>query len=150
MKFGKKAIFRSSKSVKFYLISNKILGLDYKFIFAVKMSEILYLDAQITIYKELILIKKYYFPLATSRTILFSEIESVSLIDSEEVNHRWGVCRKYLNNWFPLDTERKNRTKFIELKVKGRKIRPSITPIDPEKVFQIIWENYTPEGKDYV
>jgi hypothetical protein len=36
------------------------------------MTEILYHDSQVTVYKELILISKYYFPLATSKTILFS------------------------------------------------------------------------------
>ena len=56
----------------------------------------------------------------------------------------------YLNNWFPLDSERKNKKKFIEITLKGKKIKPSITPDDPEKVFQIIWENHTKEGKEYV
>ena len=103
------------------------------------MSEILYHDPQVTVYKELIVINKYYFPLATSRTILFSEIQQVSLLSSEGVTHRWGLCSKHLNNWFPLDTNRKNKTKFIEIILKGRKTRPSITPDDPEKVFRIIW-----------
>jgi len=38
------------------------------------MSEILYADKQITLHKDLIVINKYYFPLATSKTIFFSEI----------------------------------------------------------------------------
>jgi len=71
------------------------------------------------------------------------------MINSEGVAHRWGLCGKYLNNWFPLDTDRKNKTKFIEIILKGRKTRPSITPDNPDKVFQIIWEKFTPEGKEY-
>lgn len=114
------------------------------------MSEILYTDKQVTVYKELIVINKYYFPLATSKTILFSDIERVSLLDAEGVNHRWGTCGKYLNNWFPYDSERKNKKKFIEIVIKGRNTKPSITPDDPDKVFLIIWENFTPEGKEYV
>jgi len=114
------------------------------------MSEILYHDSQVTVYKELIVISKYYFPLATSKTILFSEIERVTLNSSEGVDHRWGLCGKYLNNWFPLDSNRKNKTKFIEIVLKGRKTRPSITPDDADKVFRIIWENHTPEGQKYV
>jgi len=77
------------------------------------MSEILYEDSQIAVYKELILIKKYFFPLATSKTILFTEIERVTLNSSEGVTHRWGLSTKYLNNWFPWDNNRKNKTKFI-------------------------------------
>lgn len=34
------------------------------------MTSILYHDPQVTIYRELIVINKYYFPLATSRNIL--------------------------------------------------------------------------------
>ena len=92
------------------------------------MSEILYHDAQVTIYRELILINKYYFPLATSKTIMFSEIERISLLSADGVNHKWGLCTKHLNNWFPLDSKRKNKSKFIEIILKGRKTRPSITP----------------------
>jgi len=108
------------------------------------MSEILYEDSQIAVYKELIFIKKYFFPLATSKTILFTEIERVTMNSSEGVTHRWGLSAKYLNNWFPLDNNRKNKTKFIEIILKGRKTRPSFTPDDPDKVFSIIWENHTP------
>lgn len=115
-----------------------------------KMSEILYHDAQVTIYKELLIIKKYYFPLATSKTIMISDIDRVTLHSSEGVEHRWGVCGKYLNNWFPYDGNRKAKTKFIEIILKGKKTRPSITPDDPEKAWKAIWENFTPEGKAYV
>lgn len=114
------------------------------------MTEILYEDYQITLYRELLVIKKYYFPLATSKTIMLSEIDKVTLLDSQGVTHRWGICGKFLNNWFPLDLHRFGKTKFIEIILKGKKTRPSITPQDPEKVFKIIWENFTPEGKEYV
>ncbi len=108
-----------------------------------------YFDSQVTVYQDLIVINKYYFPLATSKTILFSDIETLSLISSEGVTHKWGITSKYLNNWFPYDPERKKKTKFIEIRLKGRKMRPSITPDDPDKVFKIIWETHTPEGKKY-
>jgi hypothetical protein len=38
------------------------------------MSEVQYEDEQVTVYRELIVINKYYFPLATSKTIMFDEI----------------------------------------------------------------------------
>jgi len=123
---------------------------ESKFIIQKAMSVILYQDSQITIYPELLLIKKYYIPLATSKTILISEIERVGLYNSEGVTHRWGICAKYLNNWFPYDGNRKNKTKFIEIIVKGAKTRPSITPDDPDAAFKIIWENFTKEGREYV
>ena len=112
-------------------------------------SEPIYQDKQIKVYREAIVISKYYFPLATSKTILFEEISTVALVNSDGVTHRWGICGKYLNNWFPLDNERKNKKRFIEITLKGKKIKPSITPDDPEKVFQLIWENHTAEGLEY-
>lgn len=80
---------------------------------------------------------------------MFADIETVSLNSSEGVTHKWGVPTKYLNNWFPYDANRKKKNKFIEFRLKGRKMRPSITPDDPEKVFNIIWEYHTPEGQKY-
>lgn len=68
------------------------------------MAEVLYFDKQVTVYKDLILINKYFFPLATSKTIMFSDIESIALHNSDGLDHRWGITTKYLNNWFPLDT----------------------------------------------
>lgn len=114
------------------------------------MAEILYKDKQVTVYKELMVINKYYFPLATSKTILFKDIERLGLMSSEGVEHRWGVSAKYLNNWFPLDIDRKLKHKFIEIVIKGKKTKPSITPEDPDKVFGILWQNLTPEGKAFV
>ena len=103
-----------------------------------------------TVYRDLIVINKYYFPLATSKTIMFAEIESIALHSSEGVEHRWGICSKYLNNWFPLDAARKKKTKFIEFKLKGKNAKPSITPDDTDKVFRIICETQTPEGKQHL
>ncbi len=66
------------------------------------------------------------------------------------VNHRWGICSKYLNNWFNLDSKRGEKKKFISIKMKDKNIKPSFTPNEPEKVLQIIWENQTIQGRDYV
>ncbi len=43
------------------------------------MTTILYQDGQVTIYKELIVIRKYYFPLASSKSILISDIEKITI-----------------------------------------------------------------------
>lgn len=43
---------------------------------------VLYEDRQVAIYHDLILIKKYYFPLATSKTILIKEIKYMTLQSS--------------------------------------------------------------------
>lgn len=109
--------------------------------------EPLYQDAQITLFKDVLVINKYYFPLATSKTIFIDDIDYLVLQPSEGVTHRWGVCRKFLNNWFPLDQNRKSKTKFIEIVLKGKKTRPSITPDFPEKVVDLILKSRTQEGQ---
>ena len=58
------------------------------------MTAILYHDPQVTIYRELIVIYKYCNLLATSYTILPSEIERVTVYDSKEMTHRWGLRTK--------------------------------------------------------
>jgi hypothetical protein len=113
------------------------------------MTEIIYQDKQVDVYPECIVIHKYFFPLATSKTIMFSEMDKVALIDSDGTDHTWGICGKHLNNWFPYDSDRKSKKHFIEITVKGEDIRPSITPENTDVVFQTIWENHTKEGKEF-
>ena len=103
-----------------------------------------------TVCKDLIIINKYYFPLATSRQILFSEIEQVAMIEHETSGPQWGVCPTYLNNWFPYNSDRSNKKKFIEIKVRGSDIKPSITPDYPEIVLGLIWEYHTKDGLEYL
>jgi len=38
------------------------------------MTDFLYRDKRVTIYPSLLVINKYYFPLATSKTIMFDQI----------------------------------------------------------------------------
>ena len=114
------------------------------------MSEILYKDAQVTVYKEMMVVNRYYFPLATSKTIMFSDLETVELKELGELKHRWGIIAKtHLSNWFNYDDIRRIRGKYLEFKLKGRKIMPSITCNDPEQVKEIIWANCTLEGREY-
>jgi hypothetical protein len=94
-------------------------------------------------------INKYYFPLATSKTILFDDIETVKLIDCDEIDNSWGLSTALPTNWFNFDKDRKGKKKFIEITMKDKKIRPSITPNHPDRVFKIIWEGHTKEGLRY-
>jgi hypothetical protein len=113
---------------------------------------ILYKDHTVEIGDCYLTIFKYYFPLATSKTIMFADIERVSLEDGTGAAQSWGLCTRYMNNWFPLDKKRKEKLtpKFIGVHVKGKKIIPSFTPEDPEKVINLIYENFTEEGKRVV
>lgn len=70
---------------------------------------ILYEDSYCQVSDICILIKKYYFPLATSKTLLYSEIEKISLEDALNVRHKWGPCTHFLNSWFHYDANRSNK-----------------------------------------
>jgi len=48
-----------------------------------------------------------------------------------------------MNNWFPFDNNRNDKAEFITILLKGKSINPSFTPDDPQKVFKLIWENFT-------
>jgi hypothetical protein len=91
-----------------------------------------------------IVINKYYFPLATSRTILFKEIERIELIDfHNSARPTWGISGSYLNNWFHYDKQRETKDKFIAIHIVGRKIVPCLTPADIGQVFTILLKHYT-------
>lgn len=85
-----------------------------------------------------IIIYKYYFPLATSRTILYSDIEKVTFESCLNVRHKWGLSTHFLNNWFHFDAKRRGKEHFIAIHIKNRRIIPSLTPEDATKVFEIL------------
>lgn len=106
------------------------------------METVLYEDQFVVITNLYITIQKYYFPLATSKTIMFSDIEKITIEDGSSVNHRWGPSASFLNNWFHLDNNRKKKTKFLSIHVKGNKIKPSVTPEDVDKAFDVLKKHF--------
>lgn len=103
---------------------------------------ILYEDKLITITDFCIVINKYYFPLATSKTILFSEMSKISIEDGRKVNHRWGPSPKFLNNWFHLDIDRKMKDRFLSIEIKGSNVRPALTPESIDRAFDVLRKHF--------
>ena len=89
-----------------------------------------------------VLIKKYYVPLMTSKTILFEEVKKSSIEDATKVNNAWGVNGDHLNNWFSYDPKRKDKKKFISFEIKNCRIRPAITPEDVDKAFDSLRQHF--------
>lgn len=69
----------------------------------------LYEDQYCKITDLCIVIYKYYFPLATSRTILFTDIQKITLEPCLNVRHKWGPSTHFMNNWFHYDAKRRNK-----------------------------------------
>ncbi len=103
---------------------------------------ILYEDNYCQVSNVCIVIKKYYFPLASSKTLMYSEIAKISLEDGLNVRHQWGPCTHFLNNWFHYDSNRANKEKFLSFKLKGQRIMPSLTPDDPVKLFNLLKSHF--------
>lgn len=97
-----------------------------------------------------ILLKKYYFPLPTSRSILYEEIEKVTLGSSLHFNQKWGISVHDANNWFPYDSKRRNKSLYIGFHLKGKKIIPSFTPLDGAKVFTILKQVAASRGLSHI
>lgn len=100
--------------------------------------KVLYEDKNVTITEAYITIKRYYQPLMTSKTVLYSEVQSVSIEDGTKVKNSWGISTNYLNNWFQYDPNRKNKNKFISILLKNSRIRPAFSPEDVDKAFDAL------------
>lgn len=84
-----------------------------------------------------ITIKRYYFPLFSSKTIQFAAIESIAVRPTTFWTQWriWGSSN--LTNWLPLDTARPKKHQLIELNI-GKRIRPTITPDNPDRVASLL------------
>ena len=69
-------------------------------------------------------------------------MSKLSLESALNVNHLWGTSSHFLNNWFNYDPERKHKDKFLEIEIKGSRIRPSISCDDVTKVFYILRDHF--------
>jgi hypothetical protein len=102
---------------------------------------IIYEDTQIIISEDKLEIKRYYFPVGTSKTIKFSEIKNIEEIDLTLFNGKgrlWGMSlAQYWYNW---DNNRFWRKKAIVIHL-GKTINPAITPDNYNEVIKILKNN---------
>jgi hypothetical protein len=103
-----------------------------------KGQQILYEDRHVKITNTYIQIRRYYFPLATSKTIMRREIKNIWVEDGTGINHKWGICRKYTNYWFHLDVDRKQKPMFMCIQLKNSSPICAITPNDLYKAFNAL------------
>lgn len=96
-----------------------------------------YEDRTVRIDPSSVTIARYYFPWGGSKTIARSDIVAVAVRPAS----RWSRWRLWgssnLRNWFPLDTERRDKTHVVEIDI-GKRIVPTITPTEPERVADLI------------
>ena len=107
--------------------------------------EVLYNDGLVELDRQGITLRRYYFPIATSKHIAYTDIRGVRLRPMGVWTGKgrlWGSGD--LRHWAPLDPHRPRKTTAIILDL-GTFIRPAFSPDDPERVFALLLE-HTPKA----
>lgn len=98
----------------------------------------LYDDGRIALDDEGLTISHYY--LWGSKRLAYSSIRSVKRHPLTPVGGKWRIWGSGdLVHWWNLDPERRRKATALELDVGGR-VRPMITPDDPDEVERLLNE----------
>jgi len=102
--------------------------------------EVLYDDDLVELDHESITLRRYYFPLAMSKRISYTDI-----LDVQRAMGAWtGKSRLWgsgdLRHWAPLDLRRPGKDTAIILDL-GKFVRPVFSPSDPERVIALLREH---------
>jgi hypothetical protein len=106
--------------------------------------EVLYHDDLVGLDHEGITLRRYYFPLAVSKRISYTDILDVQ----QRAMGAWtGEGRLWgsgdLRHWAPLDLHRPKKDTAIILDL-GKFVRPIFSPNDPERVMALLCEHVRP------
>lgn len=107
----------------------------------------LYQDKWITCTGDVLSIRGYYFPWGTKR-IPYQSIRSVAPVDLATFRGRariWGTANP--RHWAGLDPSRPRKRRGLVLDL-GRRVRPLITPDDPDAVQACINSHCTAEVRE--
>jgi hypothetical protein len=102
--------------------------------------QVLYDDGLVKLDLDGLTIRRYYFPLGTSKRIPYTRIKGVQerqMGTLSGTGRLWGSSD--LRHWFPLDLRRLQKEKALILDV-GKWVRPVITPEDPDRVLALLQE----------
>jgi hypothetical protein len=101
-----------------------------------------YEDDQIVCDDTGVVIKRYYFPWGAKRIPYadINDVESLSLTGLNRVR-RWRIWGSGdFQHWWNFDPRRPSKTAALVLDL-GKAVRPTVTPDDPERAFQVIHEH---------
>jgi len=105
----------------------------------------LYEDATLLLDEDGITIRRYYFPLATSKRIAYSAIQGIKARPVSWAAGKgrfWGAADP--RYWFPLDIRRGSKKTLLVLHVGRLRVRPCITPENPERVIEVLRDRVRP------
>ncbi len=109
------------------------------------VNDILYKDSTVILDAAGLTIRWYYFPLGTSKRILYSQIRGVhehTIGPFTGMGRLWGSGD--FSHWAPLDIHRLKKEKSFIFDL-GTKIKPVITPDDPTRFLALLQERIVPQ-----
>ncbi|MBV9231248.1 MAG: hypothetical protein JOZ18_18195 [Chloroflexi bacterium] len=104
------------------------------------MKQIFYDDGLVQLASDGLTIRRYYFPLGTSKHIPYAQIKGVQQWHMglwTGKGRLWGSGD--LQHWFPLDLHRPRKETALILDI-GTWVKPVITPDDPDRVLGLLQE----------
>ncbi|WAC90597.1 hypothetical protein [Mycobacterium sp. Aquia_213] len=102
------------------------------------MTDALYEDSGLRLDEDGITIRRYYFPLAGPKRIAYGEIRGIKteqMTFASGGGRIWGATDP--RYWFPLDIRRSRKKTLLVLDV-GARVKPCITPDDPDRVIELL------------
>jgi hypothetical protein len=106
----------------------------------------LHRDRWITCAPERLVIRGYYFPLGTSKSIAYRDIRRVDEVAMTALSGRWRIWgTSNPRYWFHLDWGRPHKTSALVLDV-GRFVKPVSTPDDSARVAEIMEQRRSGAG----
>ena len=104
------------------------------------MKQLLYDDGLVQLAADGLTLRRYYFPLGTSKHIPYARIRGVQARRMglwSGKGRLWGSGD--LRHWFPLDLRRPRKETLLILDL-GAWVRPVITPADPDRLLALLRE----------
>lgn len=101
-------------------------------------TDVLYDDGRVMLDGRGVTLRRYYFPLGTSKHIPYDRIREVR---NQQMSwwtgkgRLWGTTHP--GYWLPLDGSRPGKKTLLVLDI-GSRIRPAFSPDDPDRVLEIL------------
>jgi hypothetical protein len=98
----------------------------------------LYEDPGLLLDENGITIQRYYFPLASPKRIAYHDIRGIKAQPMNWLSGKgriWGTSDP--RYWFPLD-RRRGRKQTLRIPGVGSRVRPCVTPEDPDRVVELL------------
>jgi hypothetical protein len=107
-----------------------------------------YDDGGLRLDDQTVTIRRYYFPWAGPKRFAYSAIRQVDVRPLNWLTGKgrgWGSAHpKY---WFPLDMRRATKTTLLVFDL-GRRVKPCVTPDEPDRVIALLRERVPVGGDD--